>query len=419
MSSRDADESEASRPRDEPVAETYPGLEVLSTDPDNAQTDARENLESYLTPRDEHYVRNHHRTPEIDADEWTVSLTGLVDSEAELSMEELRTDYPTDSVVHMMECSGNGRAYFSPDAEGDQWTFGAVGDAVWTGTPVRAILDAHGADTADGRWLTAMGGEAKDDEDVFCRSIPMAKALDDCILAYEMNGDPMTAEHGYPLRLLVPGWFGNNSVKWVEEVRVMDSMVVGEEWQSRDGRDYTEYQQSSYRILPAQDEEPERYAAVDVADTHDQMRATDEIRNAYLFDQLVKSLVTSPADGAELSPGADGRIEVTGVAWSGDDRVERVEISADGGETWDDAEFVGPDLGRYAVRKFRYVWDADPGEHTVVARATDDRGRTQPATVSDPEEGLRGIEGDRYPWNQKGYGNNAYRPLGVSVTVER
>jgi DMSO/TMAO reductase YedYZ molybdopterin-dependent catalytic subunit len=319
----------------------------------------------------------------------------------------------------MMECSGNGRAYFSPDAEGDQWTFGAVGNAVWTGTPLRAVLEDHGADTGEEKWLTAMGGEAKGDEDVFCRSIPMAKALDDCLLAYEMNGDPMTAEHGYPVRLLVPGWFGNNSVKWVEEVRVMDSMVGGEEWESRNGRDYTEYQQSSYRIVPAQDDEPERYAAVDTADTHDQMRAPEEVRNAYLFDQLVKSLVTSPADGADLSPGADGRVEVTGVAWSGDDDVERVEVSTDGGETWADAAFVGPDLGRYAVRKFRYVWDADPGEHTVVARATDDRGRTQPATVSDPEEELRGIEDDRYPWNQKGYGNNAYRPLGVSVTVER
>ncbi|MDS0295194.1 sulfite oxidase [Halogeometricum luteum] len=418
MSPRDADESEQ-RAEDEPVAQTYPGLEALSTDPDNAQTDARENLESYLTPREEHYVRNHHRTPEIDAEEWTVSLTGLVDSEADLSMAAIRNDYPTESVVHMMECSGNGRAYFSPDAEGDQWTFGAVGNAVWTGTPLRAVLEDHGADTGDEQWLTAMGGEAKADEDVFCRSVPMAKALEDCILAYEMNGDPMTAEHGYPVRLLVPGWFGNNSVKWVEEVRVMDSMVAGEEWESRDGRDYTEYQQSSYRIVPAQDDEAERHASVETVDTRDQMRETEEVRNAYLFDQLVKSLVTSPADGADRSPGADGRIEVAGVAWSGDDAVEAVEVSTDGGETWADAEFVGPDLGRYAVRKFRYVWDADPGEHTVVSRATDDRGRTQPATVSDPEEGLRGIEGDRYPWNQKGYGNNAYEPLGVSVTVER
>ena len=197
----------------------------------------------------------------------------------------------------------------------------------------------------------------------------------------------------------------------------MDRMVSGDNWESRNGRDYTEYQQSSYRIVPAQDDEPERYSSFDVFSTYDQMQATDEIQNAYLFDQLVKSLITSPVDDTEVSPSSDGRIEITGVAWSGDDEVERVEVSMDGGETWDDAEFVGPDLGCHAVRKFRHVWDAERSEHTLLSRATDERGRSQPATDSAPEEGLRGIEDNQYPWNQKGYGNNAYVPLGVSVTV--
>ncbi|WP_231186661.1 sulfite oxidase [Haladaptatus sp. DYF46] len=395
--------------------ERYPGLDVLTDDPENAQTASREHLESYLTPREEHYIRTHHRTPDIDAEEWSVSLTGMVGEEAELSVEEIRHDYQTDSVVHMMECSGNGRGYFDPDAEGDQWTVGAVGSAVWTGTPVRAILDDYDAATDEGLWLSVMGGEAKEGEDVFCRSIPMEKVLDDCLLAYEMNGEPMTPEHGYPLRLLVPGWFGNNSVKWVDRMHVMETMVSGDEWESRDGRDYTEYQQSSYRIVPAQDDEPERYESVDTFSTDDQLRNPDGIRNAYCFDQLVKSLITSPTREAASS---DERVEITGVAWSGDDAVERVEVSVDGGETWNDAEFVGPDLGRHAVRKFRYVWDATAGEHTLLSRATDEEGRTQPAIVSDPEEGLRGIADGKYPWNEKGYGNNAYRPLRVSVTVE-
>ena len=140
-------------------------------------------------------------------------------------MDELRCDYPTESVVHTMECSGNGRTYFEPDAEGDQWSFGAVASAAWTGTPVRALLDEHGGATDgedDELWLSAMGGEAPPDKDVFCRSIPLSKAREDCLLAYEMNGAPMSPEHGYPVRLVVPGWFGNNSVKWVEEIRVMD-----------------------------------------------------------------------------------------------------------------------------------------------------------------------------------------------------
>ncbi|ODR79642.1 molybdopterin-binding oxidoreductase [Haladaptatus sp. W1] len=406
-------------PSDRPDAsldERYPGLEVLTETPENAQTASREHLENYLTPREEHYIRTHHRTPKIDAEKWAVSLTGMVGEEVELSVAEIKHDYPTESVVHMMECSGNGRAYFDPNAEGDQWNVGAVGSAVWTGTPVCSVLEAHDAATDDGLWLSVMGGEAKKDEDVFCRSIPMGKVLDDCLLAYEMNGEPMTPEHGYPLRLLVPGWFGNNSVKWVDRMHVMETMVSGDEWESKGGRDYTEYQQSSYRIVPAQDNEPERYESVETFSTYEQMRETDEIRNAYCFDQLVKSLITSPTDDA--TPSADGRVEITGVAWSGDDAVERVEVSVDGGETWNDAEFVGPDLGRHALRKFRYVWDATAGEHALLSRATDEEGRTQPATVSDPDEGLRGITDGKYPWNEKGYGNNAYGPLGVSVSVE-
>lgn len=403
--------------RDRPLTERYPGLEFLTEDPENAQIASRQQLEHVITPREDHYIRTHHRTPSIDASEWTVSLTGLVDEAAEISMDALRHEYPTESVVHMMECSGNGRTYFEPDAEGDQWRDGAVGNAVWTGTPVRDLLDAHGGETDHDRWLSAMGGEARADEDVYCRSIPMSKALSDCLLAYEMNGAPMRPEHGYPVRLLVPGWFGNNSVKWVDEVRVMDEMVNGEAWTSRDGRDYTNYQQSSYRLLPADDEEPDRHRSVDVFDMHDQM-ASPEIRNAYFFDQVVKSLLTFPEDGATLTPTADGTIELRGVAWSGDDAVERVGLSTDGGSAWEAAEFVGPDIGHHAVRTFRYVWEAEAGEHTLLSRATDERGRTQPATVSAPDEGLRGIEDGKYPWNRKGYGNNAYAPYGITVTVD-
>lgn len=417
MSPKDYSENHEPRNQQIPLAEKYPGLVVLSATPANAQIASRSHLEGYLTPREDHYIRNHHRTPEIDESEWTVSLTGMVEDDAELSIDEIKHSYSTESVIHMMECSGNGRAYFTPEAEGDQWTYGAVGSAIWTGTPVQEILDEYGGATDDGLWLSVMGGEAVDDEDVFCRSIPMSKVIDDCLLAYEMNGSPMTAEHGYPVRLLVPSWYGNNSVKWVERMHVMDQMVAGDEWESKDGRDYTEYQQSSYRIIPAQDDEPERYSSLDVFSTYDQMQATDEIQNAYLFDQLVKSLIISPQEHTTLTSSSDERIEITGVAWSGDDTVERVEVSVDGGDTWRETEFVGPDLGRHALRKFRYDWDAEQGEHTLLSRATDERGRRQPATVSDPEEGLRGIETEKYPWNQNGYGNNAYVPLGVSVTI--
>ena len=201
----DHDGNQESRDQRSSLNEKYPGLEVLSADPENAQTNSRSNLASYLTSREQHYIRNHYRTPEIDADDWCVSLTGMVDEEIDLSIGELKHDFPTESVIHMMECSGNGQAYFDPDAEGDQWTYGAVGNAVWTGTPVRELLAEYGGATDEGLWLSAMGGEVIDDEDVFCRSIPMSKILDDCLLAYEMNGSPLSPEHGYPVRLLVPG----------------------------------------------------------------------------------------------------------------------------------------------------------------------------------------------------------------------
>lgn len=289
------------------LAERYPGLEVLRASPENAQTDSRENLAKYLTPREQHYIRNHYRTPEIDRAEWTVSLTGMVDESIDLSMDEPEHDFSTESVVHTMECSGNGRAYFEPDADGDQWTFGAIGTTVWTGTPLRDVLAAYGAATDEGPWLSVMGGETIDDENVFCRSIPMSKIVDDCLLASEMNGSPMRSEHGYPVRLVVPGWFGNNSAKWVDRIHVTNEMVSGEEWRSKDGRDYTEYQQSSYRIVPAGEDASERYADVGEFSTYDQLRATDGIENAYFFDQLVKSIVVNTRRGRHRLPLVGGR----------------------------------------------------------------------------------------------------------------
>lgn len=400
------------------LEEKYPGLEILSPEPENAQAAQRETYTDYITPREQHYIRNHYPSPEIDEEEWTISLTGMVDSEVELSMEEIKHSYQTDSVTHTMQCSGNGRSYFDPQVGGNQWSFGAVGNTVWTGTPVSDILEQYGADTADGNFLSVMGGEAPEGEDIFCRSIPMQKVLDDTLLAYEMNGDPMTAEHGFPVRLLVPGWFGNNNVKWVDRMHVMENMVIGDEWEDGDQRLYTHWQQYSYRIIPEQDDAAEQYEDIPVYDTREQMNRTDEIQNAYMYDQMTKSLIGYPGEGQTVTPNPAGQIEVLGVAWAGDDQVETVEVSTDGGNTFAEAEFFGPVGGPNAWRQFRYIWDASPGEHVLVSRATDDQGRSQPATISAPEEQLRGIEDDKFPWNEGGYANTAYMPHAVNCTVE-
>lgn len=409
--------STPAEPDESALAEKYPGLEILERDVENAQAATRATYTDVITPREEHYIRNHYPTPAIDAAEWTVSLTGLVDDEIDLSMDEIKHSYRTESVAHTMQCSGNGRAYFDPQVDGHQWSFGAVGTTVWTGTPVRPILEQHGADTSTGTYLSVMGGDAPEGEDIFCRSIPMQKVLKDTLLAYEMNGSPMTADHGFPVRLIVPGWYGNNSVKWVTQMHVMETMVVGEEWEDDDQPRYTHWQQDAYRIIPAQDDGATHCADIPVYDTREQMERPDEIRNAFMYDQLVKSLIGFPQEGQAVRPNPAGQIEVLGVAWAGDDGVETVEVSTDGGDTFGEAEFFGPALGPAAWRQFRYIWDAEPGEYTLVSKATDTCGRSQPATLSAPEEGLRGIRDDTYPWNQKGYGNTAYMPHAVECTV--
>lgn len=399
------------------LKQKYPGLEILSPEPPNGQADDLATYTSFLTGVDSEYIRSHYNSPKIDEAEHTISFTGLSDDEAEISMEELKRDYPTESVVHTMQCSGNGRSYFEPQVAGNPWSFGATDTARYTGTPLSAVLEAYGADTSDEMWLSVMGEDAPEGEDVFARSIPMQKATDDCMLAYERNGSALTAEHGFPVRLIVPGWYGCNNVKWLGRMHVMEKMLYGPQWNGEQDRTYTHWQQSSYRIIPVQDEEPKRYETIDTFDVHEQMQNTDEIRNAYMYDQLVKSLIGYPGQDATVSPGIDGTVEVVGVAWAGDDEVDGVEISTDGGETWNDAEFFGPSPGPAAWRQYRYRWDADPGDYTLASRATDGEGRTQPATISKPDENLRGITDDKYPWNKDGYGSNAYMPESVDVTV--
>jgi len=408
-------------PPDEPsLEERFPGLRILSPEPENAEAASHSTYTNMITQAEEFYIRNHYPTPEIDESEWTVTLDGLVESDVELSMEELKTEFPTETVFHTMQCSGNGRSYFDPQVGGNQWSFGAVGNAEWTGVPISAVLEAYGAETGDDKWLTVMGGEAPDGQDIFTRSIPMAKVMEDGMLAFEMNGRPIPPEHGFPVRLVVPGWYGNNNVKWVSRMHVMDMMVYpNETWEPEGGRLYTHWQQYSYRIFGNDVEGPNFLEEIAEFDTQAQMDG-DEVAHPYLYDQLVKSIVGYPTDGATVSHGVDGSIEIIGVAWAGDDALDTVEVSTDGGETWNEAEFMRPDIGPYSWRLFRYVWDPDSGDYTVVSRATDENGYTQPATISEQDADAANqarIMNDEYPWNQKGYGNNAYMPHGVDVTV--
>ena len=373
----------------------------------------RETYASWLTPIEDHYVCHRNETLEPAAADWTVELTGAVDRAGTLDMDDLRDAYPTVAVAHTMECAGNGRGYFDPKTGSVQWEYGAVSTAIWAGTPLTSILADHGATTDDGMWLTAVGGdhpEVEDENDRFARSIPMAKVLEDCILAYEVNGEPLPPEHGHPVRLLVPGWYGVNSVKWLTELHVTETMVHGPEWADRDGDDYTEWQQSAYRIHP-EGVEPDSNATISTFDTWEQLEA-DEIDHPYTFDENVKSIIGKPKDGATVTPGASGTVEIVGVAWAGDDEVTAIEVSTDGGDSWQEATFFGPNYD-CAWRLFRYRWKPAPGTYTLASRATDEHGRRQPARIAEPDE-----DGDDYPWNEGGYAENAWRPHTLEVTVE-
>lgn len=399
-----------------PLGEKYSGLHVLDRWR-AGEADSRDVYTQYLTPVDSFYVVSHFQTPVIDADDHSISITGADGTTVDVGMDTIQGDQSTETVTHTMQCAGNGRAYFE---EVDGWAFGygAAGTARWTGAPVSEVFAAHDVTVPEDAWVMAAGadGPANDADRVFARSIPASKLLEDCLLVYLMNGDPLPLEHGFPVRLLVPGWYGTNSVKWLSELHVMDGMVRGERW-----RKYSEYQQHHYRIVP-EGAEPDTHATIDTLDTWEQIEAklAGEVEHyPYVYDQTVKSLIGYPGEDATVTPReADGNVEVLGVAWAGDDRVERVEVSTDGGETWERARFLGPDRGPAAWRRFRYLWDADPGEYTLYSRATDEAGRTQPREVAAPGSGLDAIRNDEFPWNRGGYASNAYRELGIDVRVE-
>lgn len=382
---------------------------------------SRETFADWLTPIEEHFVCHRNPIPEGDADAWTIDLPGSGDGDPiELPLSEIIEDLPTVAVGHTMECAGNGRGQHDPETGSVQWGCETVGTAVWTGTPVRSVLRAGGLDTdeaagSDGphegdRWLTAIGADSTEEE-TFARSIPLSKALADCVLAHGMNGEALPAEHGYPVRLVVPGWYGVNSVKWLAELRVLGEMVT-EGSLDRPGT-HARWQQDDYRIHP-EGGTPEHRGTVEPIDTRDQLESS-AVEHPYTFDETVMSLIGRPTDEEPVTP-REGGVTVCGVAWAGDDRVAGVEVSTDGGETWHDGGLFGPEYAG-AWRLFEYDWEPEPGTHTLASRATDEHGRSQPATIGAPEEGLDAIESGKFPWNEGGYAANAFLPNAIEIEI--
>ncbi len=324
-----------------------------------------------VTPADRLFIRNNLPLPErFRVRDYTLEVTGVVDARS-VGIRELRS-LGLSTVAAVLQCSGNGRKYFGHQASGSQWGSGAAGCVIWTGVRVRDVVDALGGVTEGARFLTATGGETlPEDVDrdsvVVERSIPIGKAMEDCLLAWEMNGEPIPHLHGGPLRLVVPGYYGCNNIKWLKRIA-----LTTEQSSARMMR-------TSYRVRPiGESGAPEQES---------------------MWEMNVKSFMVQPTEIDSLKEGLN---QIVGVAFSGGSPIVRVDVSVDGGVTWERAELVGPDLGRYAWRLFRFAWRAEVGEHTVFTRATDASGAVQPETRAD---------------NERGYGNNAWRDHGVVLTV--
>jgi DMSO/TMAO reductase YedYZ molybdopterin-dependent catalytic subunit len=327
---------------------------VVAEAPYNAET-AAPALRAAVTPRAAHYVRCHFDVPEIDAATHRIAVEGAVAEPFLIGVAELAT-LPQLSVTVTLECAGNGRAELEPLPPGEPWARGAVSTASWTGVPLGLVLDRAGlrddvvdilVGGSDGGWPDGAAGAVP-----FARALPRDKADDpNVILALEMNGLPLPREHGAPVRLVVPGWYGMASVKWVARIAALTEPFDG--W----------FQSQQYVYVRG-----------------DERRPVDVMR--------VKSLIVAPEAETAVPR---GRVAVWGWAWSGAAPIAAVEVSLDG-RAWRAAQLDKP-LAPHAWRRFHLDVDVDAvGRHSVRARAHDAAGRVQPDTAL---------------WNEHGYGNNA------------
>ena len=332
-----------------------------------------------ITAISQFFVRNNVPMPEsrivADRDLWTVAIEGAGQTAghtSSLSLAELKA-LPTTTIASVLQCSGNGRAFFDHSPSGSPWGVGAAGCALWTGVKLSTVFEHLGGANTEARFITATGGELLPDgiepsSVAVERSVPIDKGLDDCLLVWEMNGEPLPLVHGGPVRLLVPGYFGVNNVKWVKRL----AASVNESG--------NKIQQSGYR-----------------------MRAVGESGNAShpsMYRMPVKSWLNGPgADRKTLPP---GKHQLFGVAFSGERGIDHVDVSIDGGASWQRASLYGPDLGPNAWRTFSLEANLAEGDHLLVSKATDTAGESQP---------------QHFPANHRGYGHNGWRDHGLAVEV--
>ncbi|TLZ88397.1 MAG: sulfite oxidase [Methanobacteriota archaeon] len=340
-------------------------MRILSAEPLNAETPLAA-LEETLTPESEFFVRSHFGRPDRVPRKHVLEVVGAVEQPVRLNMADLEA-MGTRTLAVTVECAGNGRTGFQPLPAGEPWGLGAVSTARWTGVPLRAVLESARLRPRAVEVLAigADRGRPPDvaDEIPFARSLPLAKARDpDTLLALQMNGRPILPEHGAPIRLIVPGWYGMASVKWLERLEVLSEPFRG-------------YYQLGRYVYDYEDGNPP----------------------APVRTIRVRSVIVSPQDGDVVR---QGHVVVRGQAWSGEGVVVRVQIGVDGVEPSQDAT-LSPPISPHAWRAWEFGWDAtNPGRHVLRSYATDAKGNRPP---------------DVGRWNRYGYGNNAVQAIAVTV----
>ncbi len=353
---------------------------AVSTDPGITQDELRlatrnhgmplEALRWDVTPVGLHYLLIHYDVPLVVPSSFRLRVGGAVERPLELTLDDLRAREPVD-VVATFECAGNGRALLDPRPVSQPWLSEAVGTARWRGVPLAALLEGAGpsADAVDVVFAGLDRGVEGDIDQRYERSLPLAETTDaGCVLAYEMNSGPLPPQHGFPLRLVVPGWYGMTNVKWLTEITVLEEPFTG--YQVAQG----------YRVRQSEDEEGRAVTRMRPRS----LMVPPGIPRFETRDRIVDS----------------GELVLEGRAWSGRAPIARVEVSVDGGETWADAALERDFSDTYAWCRWAFSWTAAPGDHVLCSRATDETGDTQPL---EPE------------WNLGGYENNAVQRVHVRV----
>jgi DMSO/TMAO reductase YedYZ molybdopterin-dependent catalytic subunit len=320
-----------------------------------------------ITPTGLHYLLVHFDIPFVDPHGWSLHVGGAVQHPFTLTLDEIRAG-PAQTVAVTMECAGNGRARLNPRPMSQPWLYEAIGTAEWTGTPVWPILERAGlaSDAIEVVFSGADCGVQGAVEHQYARSLTLAELRrPEVMFVYAMNGQPLEPQHGYPLRLIVPGWYGMTSVKWLTSIEAVTVPFTG------------------YQQTPAY-----HYAG----DGEDLGEPVERIRPRAL---MIPPGMPDFFSRHRIVNG--GTVDLAGRAWSGGGDVTRVEVGVDG--SWSDA-VLGRSVGPFAWRSWSFPWDAQPGEHVLACRATDAAGESQPT---------------EQPWNHQGMGNNLVQEVRVTV----